>query len=114
MTAFDADIPAPPTTPDEQRTPPMRPTPVPELPPEVASKRVAAGMCGILFGWIGVHKFVMGYTGTGFIMLGVSIVICGLGSLAMWVIGILEGIAYLRQSDAEFYETYMVNQRRWF
>jgi TM2 domain-containing membrane protein YozV len=114
MTGDHADMPAAATATDDNRTPPMRPTPVPELPPEVARKRVTAGMCGILFGWLGIHKFVMGWTGPGLIMLGISIVICTVGSVAMWVIGILEGITYLRQTDEEFYRTYIVGDRRWF
>ncbi|WNZ44340.1 TM2 domain-containing protein [Leptolyngbya boryana CZ1] len=38
-----------------------------------ASKKIAAGICGILLGGFGVHKFVLGYSTEGVIMLLVGI-----------------------------------------
>src|SRR5438045_5802187 len=43
-----------------------------------ASNKIPAGICGIILGGIGVHKFILGYTGTGIIMLLVSILSCGI------------------------------------
>ncbi len=84
------------------------------LPPdraEASSKKIAAGICGILLGWLGVHKFILGYTTAGIITLVVSLVTCGtIGS----VLGIIEGIIYLTKSDEEFYQTYMLGHREWF
>jgi len=78
------------------------------------NNRVAAGICGILLGWLGIHKFVLGYTGAGLTMLLVSILTCGFGAAVMHVIGIIEGIIYLTKSDDEFYQTYVVGQKSWF
>ena len=36
---------------------------------EAASKKLAAGITGILLGTFGVHKFILGYTTAGAIML---------------------------------------------
>jgi len=36
------------------------------------SKRVIAGVLGILFGSMGIHKFVLGYTKEGLIQLGLT------------------------------------------
>src|SRR5882672_2361656 len=33
------------------------------------SNKSPAGVCGILWGALGVHKFILGYTGAGLIML---------------------------------------------
>lgn len=40
---------------------------------DTGSKRIAAGVCGILLGSLGVHKFVLGYTKEGVIMLLFSV-----------------------------------------
>lgn len=86
--------------------------------PMGADKKIAAGICGILLGSLGVHKFILGYTTEGIIMLVitlvVSIVSCGLLWPVMWVIGIVEGIIYLTKSDEEFVRTYIQNKKGWF
>ena len=88
--------------------------------PEVvdASKKIAAGICGILLGSFGVHKFILGYTTEGIIMLVVSlvggIVTCGAGTGIVGIIGLVEGIIYLTKSDDDFYTTYVKNKRAWF
>jgi hypothetical protein len=38
----------------------------------------------------------------------------GLGASVMLVIGMVEGVKYLRMSDEEFYETYLVRRKAWF
>lgn len=78
------------------------------------SKRIAAGVCGILLGWAGVHKFILGYTKEGVIMLLISLLTCGFGAFIPGVIGLIEGILYLVKSDAEFEETYVKNKKGWF
>jgi len=88
------------------------------LRPEVkafAEKKIAAGICGILLGCFGIHKFILGFTAAGVIMLVVSIVGCVfLGPTVMSIIGIIEGIIYLTKSDEEFYQTYAVEKKAWF
>ena len=79
-----------------------------------ASKKVPAGICAILLGSLGVHKFILGYTTPGIIMLLVSLLSCGMLSAVTGIIGLIEGIVYLTKSDEDFYETYVVNERPWF
>jgi hypothetical protein len=37
-----------------------------------------------------------------------------IGYPVMHVIGFIEGIIYLTKSDAEFYQTYVVQKKEWF
>lgn len=75
---------------------------------KVESKRVVCGVCAILLGGLGVHKFILGYTTPGIIQLVLGC--CGVGS----VIGIIEGIMYLMKTDEEFIKTYQVGKKEWF
>jgi len=79
-----------------------------------AEKKLAAGIFGIVLGAIGVHKFVLGYTQEGLIMLGVSLITFGLGGPLMGLIGLIEGIIYLTKTDEDFVATYVQNRRGWF
>ncbi len=79
-----------------------------------ASKKVAAGICGILLGALGIHKFILGYTTEGVIMLLVSILSCGILSPVMGIIGLIEGIIYLAKTDELFVNTYVLNKKGWF
>ena len=91
--------------------------PVPPYNP-ANSNRIAAGVCGILLGGLGVHKFILGMPVPGVIMLVTNLVVgmltCGLSSIVMSVIGLIEGIIYLTRSDEDFYHTYVVQKRQWF
>jgi TM2 domain-containing membrane protein YozV len=75
-----------------------------------SEKKIVAGICGILLGAFGVHKFILGYTKEGIIMLVVSLLTCGL----MGIVGLIEGIIYLTKTDQEFVDTYITNQKTWF
>ena len=79
-----------------------------------ADKKVSAGICGIVIGWLGVHKFILGYQTEGIIMLLVSLLSCGMLAVVMQVIGIIEGIMYLTKSDEEFVRTYIQGRKGWF
>jgi TM2 domain-containing membrane protein YozV len=83
-----------------------------------AEKKVVAGVLGILLGCLGIHKFYLGYTTAGIIMLVVSIGIgaftCGIGASIMGVVGLIEGIIYLTKTDEEFVATYVTNKKEWF
>ena len=81
---------------------------------EFAGKKIAAGICGILLGALGIHKFILGLTTPGLIMLLVTVLTCGIGGAVMGVIGLVEGIIYLTKSDEEFYQAYAVEKRGWF
>ena len=78
--------------------------------PPGADKKIAAGICGILLGGLGVHKFILGYTKEGIIQIIITFCTCGFGSL----VGLIEGIIYLTKSDEEFSRTYVQNKKGWF
>ena len=74
------------------------------------SKRVLAGIMAILFGYLGIHKFILGYTKEGIIQLIISLVSCGI----LGIISFIEGIIYLIKSDEDFIHTYQINKKGWF
>jgi TM2 domain-containing membrane protein YozV len=79
-----------------------------------ASNKIPAGVCGILLGALGIHKFILGYTGAGLIMLLVTILSCGTLSAVTHLIDLIEGIIYLCRSDEEFVRTYVDGRKEWF
>ena len=101
---------------------PMQPMYAPK--PPGADKKIAAGICGIMLGGLGIHKFILGYQQEGIIMLSaylvsfiIALVTCGIGTpliLITTVIGVIEGIIYLTKSDEEFSATYVQNKKPWF
>ena len=63
----------------------------------------------LLLGFLGVHKFYLGYTTAG--ILTILLTFCtGFG----FIIGTIEGIIYLTKSDEEFIETYQIGEKQWF
>ena len=78
--------------------------------PKQENKKIVAGICAILIGGIGVHKFILGYSKEGIIQIILSVVSCGL----LGIIPFIEGIIYLTKSDEDFYNTYQVGKRPWF
>ncbi|MDX1462388.1 MAG: TM2 domain-containing protein [Marinirhabdus sp.] len=88
----------------------------------VENKKMLAGILGIVLGGFGAHKFVLGYTQEGLILLGILLlsfplmcVIIGAFTIYIpFIIGFIEGIIYLTKSDEEFYETYQLNKKPWF
>ena len=77
-------------------------------------KKIVAGILAILVGSLGVHKFILGYTTEGLIMLLVTVLTCGILGIVMSVVGIIEGIMYLTKSDEEFVRTYIQSKKGWF
>lgn len=82
--------------------------------PAGAEKKILAGIMGILFGALGVHKFVLGYTKQGVIMLLITLLTFGIGAMVLSIIGLIEGIIYLTKSDDEFVATYINGKKGWF
>jgi TM2 domain-containing membrane protein YozV len=82
------------------------------------NKKILAGVLAILLGGLGVHKFILGYTKEGIIILVITLILsiltCGIAGWAMGVLGLIEGIIYLTKSDEEFYNTYQVGKKPWF
>lgn len=81
---------------------------------EPTKDKLVAGLLAIFLGTLGIHKFYLGYTKSGIIMLLVSLLTFGVGATVMAVIALIEGILYLTKSDAEFYQTYVQNNKEWF
>ncbi len=79
-----------------------------------ASNKIPAGICGILLGSLGIHKFILGYTGAGLIMLLVTVLSCFILSPIMHIIGLIEGIIYLCKPDEEFVRVYVDGRKEWF
>ena len=57
--------------------------------------RIAAGLLGIFLGALGVHRFYLGYTGVGTLMLCITLFTCGLGAAITSIWGLVEGILCL-------------------
>jgi len=80
----------------------------------VSNKKLAAGLLGIFLGSFGIHKFVLGYTKAGLIMLLITVLTCGVAGFVMGLIGVIEGIIYLTQTPQEFKTTYLEGRKEWF
>lgn len=81
------------------------------------SKRLIAALLAFFIGAFGAHKFYLGYTTQGIIMLLVfmfGFILLGIPSLVIGVIALIECIIYLTKSDNEFEETYVVGKKTWF
>lgn len=88
------------------------------LTPSHATKQLLSGYCGIIFGGLGIHKFILGYSAEGSIMLVVSILgaifAYGIPFIVMQLVGLVEGMIYLNKSHEEFVDTYFANKQGWF
>lgn len=95
---------------------------------DTSTKKLIAGLLAIFLGSLGIHKFYLGMTRAGVIMLAAtiggwilgvigSLVIVGaiffLIPLAMSILGLIEGILYLTKSDAEFDAKYVRGKQEW-
>lgn len=80
--------------------------------------KMVAGLLAIFLGALGIHKFYLGYSKEGVIMLvatiGGGIVTCGIASCVISVIALIEGIIYLTKTDQEFQTTYVLGRKAWF
>ena len=81
---------------------------------EASNKKLAVGLAAIFLGAFGVHKFMLGYTKAGLIMLMVSLLTWGIGGFVMGVIGVVEGILYVSKTPQEFSDMYQQGVREWF
>ena len=74
-----------------------------------SKSKVAAGLFGIFLGWLGIHKFYLGYTVPGIILLVAGIIgfFLFFPAVVAAIIGIIEGILYLTKSDEEFDRVYV-------
>jgi len=78
--------------------------------------KVAAALLAFFLGVFGVHKFYLGKTSAGIIMLigGTLGWLLVLPGLAISVIALIEFIIYLTTSDDEFQRKYVDGDKAWF
>ena len=87
-----------------------------------AKSNVAAGLLALFLGGWGIHKFYLGYTNEGVILLAgsvISFILCIVvigffGLMAIGTVCLIEAIIYLTKSEAEFDQIYVQNKRPWF
>jgi TM2 domain-containing membrane protein YozV/ribosomal protein L40E len=74
----------------------------PGAPPNPLKSKLVAGLLGIFVGCFGIHRFYLGYNTIGVIQVLVTVVggiiTCGVGWLAGWIWGLVEGILILTGS----------------
>lgn len=83
---------------------------------------IAAGLLALFLGSLGVHKFYLGYTKEGIILLVSTILSYALtlvliGVIPLMVIGVIclvEAILYLTKSEADFNAIYVQGRKPWF
>ena len=84
----------------------------------IDQRKLTAGLLAIFLGWLGIHKFYLGYKEEAIIMLIVSIVgyfaTCGVATSVMAIIGVIEGVLYLTRDDMEFERIYIRHKKGWF
>ena len=75
-----------------------------------SEKKLVAGILGILLGYLGIHKFYLGYTKEGIIQIVLTFITFGFASIT----GLVEGIIYLTKTDEDFDKTYVEGRKGWF
>ena len=86
------------------------------------NKKLLAGLLALFVGYLGIHKFILGYNKEGIILLAGFVIGCitycfiiGIFIImAVAIVPFIEGIIYLTKSDEEFYQTYQVGKKPWF
>ncbi len=81
---------------------------------EVKGIRLTAGVFAVLFGALGIHKFILGRPITGLITLLVSVLSLGKLAPLTALLGIIEGFLYISLSNDAFRRHYIDGDRRWF
>jgi TM2 domain-containing membrane protein YozV len=75
-----------------------------------------AAVLAFALGFLGIHKFYLGYKSEGMVMLLVSIIgsLCvGLGPLVMTIIALIEAVKYVILTQEDFQATYVVGRKAW-
>ena len=80
----------------------------------VNKSKAASVLFAILLGWLGVHKFYLGHSGKGIVIILAGVLTIGLGLLITVPLTIIEGLIYLSKSDEDFERIYVQEKRGWF
>jgi TM2 domain-containing membrane protein YozV/cold shock CspA family protein len=79
--------------------------------------KIVAALLAFFLGWIGIHKFYLGKTTAGVLMLlggTIGWITFGIIPFIVGVIAFIEFIIYLVKPDAEFHRDYVVGNKSWF
>ena len=78
--------------------------PPPPREPVTDRNKYVAALLAFFIGTLGIHRFYLGRTGSGIVMLAMSITVIGLVISAPWAL--VDTIRYLMMSDREFAARY--------
>lgn len=82
-----------------------------------SKSKIVAGILALFLGGFGVHKFYLGCTVAGIIMLVVFLfgfILLGIPSFVIAIIAFIEALIYFFKSDNDFEEKYVNNKKCWF
>lgn len=79
--------------------------------------KITAALLAFFLGAFGAHKFYLGYTAAAWTMLLTTLLgwmLFFIPNIVIAVIVLIEFIAYIAKSDAEFEQIYVTNKKHWF
>lgn len=79
--------------------------------------KIIAALLAFFLGGLGIHKFYLGKTTPGIVMLVVSIVgifLLAIPTIIIGIIALIEAVIYLVKSDDDFHRDYVEGNKGWF